>query len=320
MPDFAYVAKSVSGERSEGVIVAASRRELQQLRRKSLFPLTVTDATPAAKQLNLQLPWAGRVSKEAVADMCTQLADLLTNGVPLLEAISTLADATVQPRLQEALRSVHDKVAEGANLDDAMAIEGDVFSELTISMVRAGLEGAFLEEALERTAGFLKKQDELRAKIVGSLTYPIILAIVGSTITAGLIVFLVPKFQPFFDRLTQPGAGLPLVTVILLAISHGLMKYGWILAIGIAAAVFQARGADSRRSRGRTWFDRVKLKPPAVRPDLPRRRGFAIVPSPWHAAAQRRAAAQEPPDQRRVDWQFTVGPGRFGLGRQRHRR
>ena len=149
MPDFAYVAKSVSGERSEGVIVAASRREaLQQLRRKSLFPLTVTDATPAAKQLNLQLPWAGRVSKEAVADMCTQLADLLTNGVPLLEAISTLADATVQPRLQEALRSVHDKVAEGANLDDAMAIEGDVFSELTISMVRAGLEGAFLEEAL----------------------------------------------------------------------------------------------------------------------------------------------------------------------------
>lgn len=262
MPDFAYVAKSSTGERSQGVIVAQSRRDaLQQLKRRSLYPLSVSDQTAATKQLELKLPWQGRVSKEAVADMCTQLADLLTNGVPLLEAISSLADASVQPRLKEALTSVHNAVAEGANLDAAMAVEKDVFSELTISMVRAGLEGAFLEEALERTAAFLKKQDELRAKIIGSLTYPIILAVVGTSITAGLIVFLVPKFQPFFDRLSQSGAGLPWVTVVLLAISHALMHYGWLIVLAIGGGVYGARRLIST-DRGREWFDRVKLKLP----------------------------------------------------------
>ena len=262
MPDFAYVAKSTSGERSQGVISAATRRDaLQQLRRRSLFPVTVEDATPAARGAALRLPWANRVGKEAIADLCTQMADLLTNGVPLLEALSSLAEASVHPRLAEALRSVHDAVAEGANLDEAMAREPDVFSELTLSMVRAGLEGAFLEEALERTAAFLRKQDELRAKIVGSLTYPIILGVVGTASPAGLIIFLVPKFQPFFDRLTQGGNGLPLITVVLLAISHGLMRWGWAVGLAsIGAVVLLRRGAAT--PRGRALVDRWKLKLP----------------------------------------------------------
>lgn len=262
MPDFAYVAKSNAGERSEGIVAAANRREaLQQLKRRALFPVSLVEKKEAGSAGGLSLPWQKRVSKEVIADLCTQLADLLTNGVPLLEALATLSDASVHPTVQKALRKVHDAVAEGANLDQAMALEKHVFSELTLSMVRAGLEGAFLEEALERTAAFLRKQDELRAKIVGSLTYPIILGVVGTTITAGLVVFLVPKFQPFFDRLTQSGAGLPWITVALLAISDLLLKWGWIVVPAIAlGAVGAKRFHDT--PYGRAWVDRWKLKLP----------------------------------------------------------
>ena len=92
MPEFSYIAKTSTGERSEGKIAAGSRREaLQQLRHKALFPMTVQDAETAKPALeNLTLPWANRVKKDAVADLCTQLADLLNNGVPLLEALQTL--------------------------------------------------------------------------------------------------------------------------------------------------------------------------------------------------------------------------------------
>ncbi len=220
MPEFAYTAKSLQGDRQEGTIFAASQIEaMQRLRQRSLFPLSVSDLGKS-KTKDLSEYFPAKIKKEHVADVCTQLADLLSNGVPMLESLRILEEATVQPRLSQVIRRIHDAVAEGKSLDQAMSNEPAAFSELTLSMVRAGQEGAFLEEALQRTSSFLRKQDEMRSKIIGALTYPMILGIVGTVITSLMIVFLVPKFQPFFDRLEQTGAGLPLITVILLSTSH----------------------------------------------------------------------------------------------------
>jgi len=224
MPDFAYDALTTAGQRTHGVI---------------------------------------EVKKEQIADFCVQLADLLTNGVPMLEALSILGEVSVHPRLKAAAGRIHDAVAEGTNLDQAMAAEPGIFTELTLSMVRAGQEGAFLEEALQRTAIFLRKQDEMRSKIVGALTYPLILGIVGTLITALMIVFMVPKFQPFFDRLEQSGQGLPLVTVLLLGISDLLMSFGWLLpllVIGVVILLRRALRTDAGRLRWDTW----RLKIPII--------------------------------------------------------
>ncbi len=263
MPDYAYIAKTQQGQRTEGTITAASRVEaMQRLRQRALFPMSLAD--PAENKLPLaRWEFKSRVKKDLVADACTQMADLLSNGVPMLEALNILADATVHRGLKEALKSVHDAMAEGANLDQAMAAQPHVFSELTLSMVRAGLEGAFLEEALQRTATFLRKQDEMRSKIVGALTYPIILGIVGTVITGLMIAFLVPKFQPFFDRLEQSGSGLPLVTVILLSLSHVLMRYGLFIPVAIGG-LFYGFSRWVKTENGRFTFDRLILKVPVM--------------------------------------------------------
>lgn len=263
MPDFAYTAKSIAGERLTGTISANSRVEaLSRLRTMSLFPLEVRDASAAATNwTQIQLPV--RVKKEQIADFCSQLADLLNGGVSMLEGLKILSEASENPRLKEAAERIHDAVAEGKTLDQAMAIESALFSELTLSMVRAGQEGAFLEEALQRTAVFLRKQDEMRAKIVGALTYPIILGVVGMVIVSVMLVFLVPKFQPFFDRLEQRGSGLPIVTVLLLALSHTMMRYG-VLVIGGLIAVAWAIKKVLCSAWGRRWLDRIKLKLPIL--------------------------------------------------------
>ena len=263
MSDFAYTAKSSSGQKCSGMIAAASRAEaMQRLRSQALFPMTVVDqqtGMPAWATISLPV----RVTKEQTADFCTQLADLLTNGVPMLESLRILSDATENPRLKETTLRIHDAVAQGDSLDIAMSKESAIFSELTLSMVRAGQEGAFLEEALQRTAMFLRKQDEMRSKIVGALTYPIILGIVGTIITSLMIVFLVPKFQPFFDRLEQNGTGLPLITVLLLGASHTLMNYGVFVLLGVAAIGFGIYRL-LKTEAGRRILDRVKLKTPLV--------------------------------------------------------
>lgn len=265
MPEFAYTAKSIQGDRLEGTISASSAREaMQRLRQRSLFPLTVNDLK-AGQSKSLSELFPAKIRKEHVADACTQMADLLTNGVPMLESLRILEEATVQPRLAQVLKRIHDAVAEGKSLDQAMANEPAAFSELTISMVRAGQEGAFLEEALQRTSTFLRKQDEMRSKIVGALTYPIILGVVGTLITSLMIVFLVPKFQPFFDRLEQSGAGLPLITIILLSTSHTMLRYGIFLPVGLALCFFGWKKWQST-SWGREQLDRLKLKLPMLGP------------------------------------------------------
>ncbi|MEC8554021.1 MAG: type II secretion system F family protein [Planctomycetota bacterium] len=236
MPEFTYTAKSQSGDSQSGTIAAASRVEaMRLLRQQSLFPLKVNDAAVGPGWANVSLPT--RVKKEQIADFCSQLADLLGGGVPILESLRILEEATENPTLRQTAQNLHSAISEGDTLDVAMSRETRVFSDLTVSMVRAGQEGAFLEEALQRTALFLTKQDEMRAKIVGALTYPIILGVVGTLITCLMVMFMVPKFQPFFDRLEQNGTGLPAITVVLLVISHAFLNYGVFLLIAIMGLV-----------------------------------------------------------------------------------
>ncbi|MCE2813650.1 MAG: type II secretion system F family protein [Planctomycetota bacterium] len=262
MADFAYTAKSSTGEKLSGMIAAGSRAEaMQKLRAQSMFPMSVQDAAPAAKSISIKLPV--RVKKDQVADFCSQLADLLSNGVPMLESLKILSEATENPKLQETCIAIHDAVSQGDTLDVAMGKHPTIFSELTMSMIRAGQEGAFLEEALQRTSHFLRKQDEMRSKIIGALTYPIILGVVGSIIVAAMVVFLVPKFQPFFDRLEQNGTGLPLITIVLLGASKLLMNYGLLVILAVAGIVFGITRWINTES-GRRMVDQIKLKTPLV--------------------------------------------------------
>lgn len=265
MPDFAYRAKTLSGSVTEGIVTAGTHKEaLSQLTQQSLFPLEVRDkASPGAFGLKLEL--SGRIRTETISDTLTQLGDLLNNGVTLLESLKILSEQAPDKRMGTILREVHDAVADGVNLDEALAAHPEVFSHLTISMVRAGLEGAFLEEALERVSTFLQKQDEIRSKVISAMTYPAILAVVGAVVTVALVTFIVPMFEPFFERLERSGVGLPSITVILLAASHALVHYGVLVAVGLFGAAFGVKKLLST-PRGKRLVDQYKLRIPLMGP------------------------------------------------------
>jgi general secretion pathway protein F/type IV pilus assembly protein PilC len=138
-------------------------------------------------------------------------------------------------------------------------------------MVRAGLEGAFLEESLKRVAGFLAQQETLKARLIGAMTYPVILAIAGLSVTTVLLVFFVPKFSELFARLEARG-GLPWATVSLLWLSNALGRYGLFIIAALAGGVVLLR-RQLRTPRGRTLVDRWKLRIPVAGPVF---LGFAV--------------------------------------------
>jgi len=264
MPQFTYVARTAAGQDVTGSITAGSKREtLVALAERSLFPLEVKPAD--AVSLFTRFKPRKRIRPQVVATNLVQLADLLQNGVPLLKSLDILAEQASQRELAELLSEVRDLVAEGTSLDAAMARHPDVFGELPVSMVRAGSEGAFLEEALKRTGDFLELQEELKWRVVGAMAYPAFLAVAGACVTVILVVFFVPKFAELFARLEQQGGGLPAPTVALLWLSDVLGHYGLFVAGAVACLVFWLRQVV-HSDRGRLVADRVKLKVPVVGP------------------------------------------------------
>jgi type II secretory pathway component PulF len=267
MPEFVYTARTLTGEDVAGTISAGSKREtLKALAERALFPVHVEEKRPAR--------WgrAKRVGTPVLVSNLMQLADLLQNGVPLLESLSVLASQCPHPYLAQVLSDVRDQVAEGTPLDEAFGKHNRIFGELAVSMVRAGVEGSFLEDALKRTAEFLAKQQELKARITGAMIYPAFLATLSGVITVLLIVFFVPKFADLFTRLEQEGGGLPIPTVILLTVSDILSHYGLVLgavAVGVFLWLRNLLGSE----RGQLFADRWKLKIPVFGPIF---HGYAV--------------------------------------------
>lgn len=259
MPDFNYRAKTSTGAVAEGVIEAASQQEaIRQLTRQSLFPIDVTSSESSAFQFKFSFR---RISSETISDLLTQLSDLLINGVSLLDSLKILAEQAPDATVREVLVDIRDKVSEGTPLDDAMARHPRLFSNLTVSMVRAGLEGGFLEESLQRVSGFLRKEAALKSKVMGAMSYPMILAGIGFCFMIALVVVIVPMFEAYFDKLIKSGVGLPLITQVLIFVSDALVRYGLLVVIVTAGIVLALRRFFSTEY-GQRLFDYYKLKIP----------------------------------------------------------
>jgi general secretion pathway protein F/type IV pilus assembly protein PilC len=257
MPDFAYTARNASGQRVTGSITAASQREaVTLLSGQSLFPLQVAAEKPKSS-------WSGgRVKGQTMAITYSQLASLLRSGVPLLRSIEVLRKQVSSQTLARVLGETRDRVEQGDTLGNAMARYPKVFSEMAVSMVRAGGEGGFLEEALERVAQFTEQQEDLKARTIGALAYPVFLGSVGTLIVAALIIFFVPQFEELFQSLRERNE-LPVLTEWLLWFSKSLKSWGILLAIAIAFGVVAVK-AKMQTDEGKMLRDRVKLKLPLL--------------------------------------------------------
>ncbi len=262
MPDFAYQARSLAGELLEGTLTAGSQREaMAALSAKELFPLKVEAAKGAVAA---SADGSYRVPAAKVTPVYSQLAALLRSGVPLLRSLAVVKEQASHKGLQAVMEDVFAQVEDGSSLAEAMSRHPRTFGELSVSMIRAGGEGGFLEDSLDRVADFTEQQAELRGKVMGALAYPMILSVIGVLIVAGLIVFAVPMVAEIFERLKEKGE-LPWVTEALLAFSGFLGTYGLLVLAAIGGAIYGFMRWVATE-RGREIMDKVRLKTPLYGP------------------------------------------------------
>ena len=224
MPDFAYIARDLTGKRVEGTLAAGTEREaIAALSGRNLFPLKVASADGRAAGAKS----SPRVRPRIMAATYGQLSALLGSGVPLLRSLEVIREQTPHKNLAQVLEDVHSRVQEGSTLADAMARHPRAFGELAHEhrprRRRRRLHGRSARPAREihRTAG---RAQEPRHRGPGLPDDPV--RSWARSIVNVLIIFFVPKFESLFQRLRERGE-LPAVTDWLLALSdtHADVRY-----------------------------------------------------------------------------------------------
>jgi len=260
MPDFQYVARAATGGQVNGVLQASSEQEvLQMLASQSLFPVRIAATEAPGDRARGR---GRRVPARHLSVFYTQLADLLRAGVPLLRSLELLEGKLAHAELRRVVRDVRERVQDGTRLAEALRHHPRVFSELAASMVRAGEEGAFLEDVLKRIANFTDHQENLKSRIVGAMIYPVFLLVMGTAIVAAMLAFFVPKFAPIFERMALRGQ-LPWATTTLMSLSDLVRGYGlYILAILAAVIIVVMRMFQDEEGRRR--LDRFRLQAPGA--------------------------------------------------------
>lgn len=256
MPDFSYVARKLDGEKITGTLAAASEREaISILSGRSLFPVEVKADKPAAS-----ISIGGRVTGQQMATFYNQMAGLLRSGVPLLKSLRILQEQSSNAKLSDVLEDIYRRVEEGEGIGDAMGRHPHIFSDVAINMAKAGAEGGFLEDGLDRVSKFTEQQVDLQARTMGALMYPMILGTIGTMIVSVLIIFFVPQFGEMFDQLRDRGE-LPIFTEGLLTFSDTLRGY-WYVILGAAILIGVFLYVQLKTDTGKRTRDLIKLKIP----------------------------------------------------------
>ena len=240
MAAFDYVAVDAGGRTVTGALAAPDEDAVRAvLARRKLMPLEVTTARSGTRVEPAGPRKAAKLDAKTLALTTRQLSTLVSVA-PIEEALRTIALQADRPAVRRVLDGVHAGVMEGRRLSDAMALQGQAFPPLYRAMVSAGETSGALGPMLERLADGLERDQVVRGKVVTALVYPIVLAVVALGVITAMMTFVVPKVVDQFDSMNQT---LPLLTRLVIGVSHLMRDWGWLLALvlgtgGLVGAVF----------------------------------------------------------------------------------
>ncbi|WP_296509457.1 type II secretion system inner membrane protein GspF [Rhodoferax sp.] len=240
MPAFSYQALDADGKTRTGVVEAdAAKSARGLLRAQQLVPLKVQALSGEAATDAPRSAWSARAFSPTQRAVWTrQLAGLVSAGLPLERALSSLADEAETPAQRDVVATIRAEVNGGKPLGSSLAQHPKEFSAIYVAVVSAGEQSGQLGLVLERLADDLEEQQNLSAKLLGAALYPAIVSLVALAIVLFLLAYVVPQIANVFAGSKQ---ALPLLTRIMLALSEAVRSYGWLVLIAIVLGAIGAR-------------------------------------------------------------------------------
>jgi general secretion pathway protein F len=266
MPVYSFEAINAAGDTRKGVIEADSAKAARGLlRAQALVPLKVESVSAQAgadDPARAGKAWRQRrvFNATALAIWTRQLAGLVSSGLPLERALSSLSDEAEKAPERELVATLRAEVNGGTAFAKALAQHPREFSDIFVAVIGAGEQSGNLGLVLERLADDLEEQHALKSKLIGAALYPAIVSLVAIVIVLFLVTYVVPQVASVFAGSKR---ALPLLTVIMINTSAFLRSYGWLLLLALVFGVVAARVALAK-DPVREKFDAAWLKLPIL--------------------------------------------------------
>lgn len=257
MLTFNYTARdTATGQKISAVVQADSEQAAAKLiRGQGLTPIDIKLDSKGVGGIGRSLT---RIKTRDRVLFSRQLSTLINAGLPLLQSLRSVNDQTTNKPLKAVITEIITDIESGSALAVAMAKHPKVFNRVYLSMIAAGETSGTLDGALDRLAMQQEKDADLMGKIRGAMIYPIIVLIVMLAVLGFMLIKVLPQVQQLYAGLPG-GAKLPLITRLLLSISHFIINQWWIaLIIVIVLVVVGIRWIKT--STGKGIFDSFKMK------------------------------------------------------------
>ncbi len=262
MQTFKYEAREPStGKKITSEIQADSEQSAANLVKQQ--GLAVIDIKPVSAGSNLLGRITNRIGSKDKVLFSRQLSTLINAGLPLVQSLRNVSGQTQNKALQAIIGKIITDVEAGSSFSQSLAKYPKVFNEVFVNLVAAGEASGTLDKALERIADQQEKDAEIVSKIRGAMIYPAIVIVVMVAVVGFMIVTVMPQVEKIYEDL--PGASLPLITRVLLAVSRFTTKYWWILLIVLGLSTFFT-SRWVRTLGGKEVIDKLKMKTPVFGP------------------------------------------------------
>jgi general secretion pathway protein F len=260
VPVYAYRGVSLAGRNVTGNIEADSPKSARaKLREQGILASDMRAAveTHTGRRSRVSL-LSRRVSVRELSRTIRQLATLLSAGIPLVDAVTSLSHRKLAPAMATSLANIRTDLTEGMSFEAAVAKHPGVFPPLYSGMIRAGEATGALETVLHRIADHAEASARLQGQMRSAMTYPVIMMVVGGGIVTFLLAYVVPQVTRVFLEANQT---LPLPTRMMMAFGEFAAAWGLQLALVGASGLLGLRYAWTTETGGRR-IERIALALP----------------------------------------------------------
>ena len=253
MAVYQYVASNMGGKIKKGQITTANPEQLRELlKQQKLFLISYEEKA--------NLTSGRKLKANELSELCRELSSLLGSGVSVVRSFTIISGRDIEPKLKKSYANITTLIKRGVPLSDAMEMQGRMFPEMLVNMIRAGEESGRLDQTFEKMSVHYEKEYRMTGAVKSALTYPIVLLVLIVVVMMALFTFVLPTFFELFEDME-----VPLITQIVMNIST-FVRENVLIIILLGAILVMLIGFIAGLYPVKYQIDRILLKLPKISP------------------------------------------------------
>ena len=169
-----------------------------------------------------------KVKVEDILIFSKQFATMVKAGLPILQTLAMLRDQLEGPAIKEIVEDIRKSLEGGVTLSKCFEKYPKQFDNVYINLIRAGEASGKLDVFLLKIVDDLEKKEKIKKKIKSALMYPSIMFTVAITVSAFMLIKVVPVFANMYDGM---GIALPKPTAVIMSMSNFLRGTGGLIML-----------------------------------------------------------------------------------------